>query len=123
VEEWKTASASPHDRGSGARERTRPPACTALVADPRHPQRTLHKDSHRTGGDLFLFTHLTVEVSVFIYLLLRTPYSAQTEDGRRPHRRTRMPPQPSYPTTQPREGLGSLGPVPLDEQQSAPLSR
>ena len=27
-----------------------------------HPQRTLHKD--RTGGDLFLFTHLTVEVSV-----------------------------------------------------------
>ena len=30
------------------------------------PQRTLHKD--RTGGDLFLFTHLTVEVSVFIYL-------------------------------------------------------
>ena len=22
----------------------------------------------RTGGDLFLFTHLTVEVSVFIYL-------------------------------------------------------
>ena len=32
-----------------------------------HPQRTLHKD--RTGGDLFLFTHLTVEVPVFIYLL------------------------------------------------------
>ena len=33
-------------------------------------QRTLHKD--RTGGDLFLFTHLTVEVSVlFIYLARR----------------------------------------------------
>ena len=29
---------------------------------------TLHKD--RTGGDLFLFTHLTVEVSVFIHLFI-----------------------------------------------------
>ena len=35
-----------------------------------HPQRTLHKD--RTGGYLFLFTHLTGEVSVFIYYLLFT---------------------------------------------------
>ena len=30
------------------------------------PIYTLHED--RKGGDLFLFTHLTVEVSVFIYL-------------------------------------------------------
>ena len=47
-----SASASPP---SGGRPR--------LVADHTHPQRTLHKD--RTGGGLFLFTHLTVEVSVF----------------------------------------------------------
>ena len=42
-----------------------------------HPQRTMHKD--RTGGDLFLFAHRTVEVSVFIYLT--TPPRAAT-----PHR-------------------------------------
>ena len=53
---WKTASASPP---SGGRPRL-------VVADHTHIRRTLHKD--RTGGDLFLFTHLTVEVSVFIYL-------------------------------------------------------
>ena len=34
-----------------------------------HPQRTLHKD--RTGGDLFLFTHLTVERCPF-YLFIYT---------------------------------------------------
>ena len=30
-----------------------------------HPQRTLHKD--RKGGDLFLFTHLTVERCPFLF--------------------------------------------------------
>ena len=29
-----------------------------------HPQRTLHKD--RTGGDLFLFTHLTVGLRFYL---------------------------------------------------------
>ena len=33
-----------------------------------HPQRTLHKD--RTGGDLFLFTHLTVERCPFLFIYL-----------------------------------------------------
>jgi len=42
-----------------------------------HPERTLHKD--RTGGDLFLFTHLTVEVSVFIYLF--TLRGCEPKDG------------------------------------------
>ena len=50
---WKTASASPP---SGGRPR--------LVAGHTHKEPC----THRTGGDLFPFTHLTVEVSVFIYL-------------------------------------------------------
>ena len=53
---WKTASASPP---SGGRPR--------LVRRP-HPQRTLHKD--RKGGDLFLFTHLTVERCPFLFIYL-----------------------------------------------------
>ena len=54
---WKTASAIVPQIGRTTPASRRRP----------HPQRTLHKD--RTGGDLFLFTHLLVEVSVlFLYL-------------------------------------------------------
>ena len=62
---WKTASASPP---SGGRPR--------LVARDHTHKRTLHKD--RKGGDLFFFTHLTVERCpfLFIYLFMHTVANA-----------------------------------------------
>ena len=54
---WKTA------RPSASRLESWPHHVRTTPAIRRpHPQRTLHKD--RTGGDMFLFTHLPVEVSV-----------------------------------------------------------
>ena len=52
---------------------------TASASRP-HPQRTLHKD--RTGGDLFLFTHLSHsrEVSVFIYLFIYKYYKQRMNE-------------------------------------------
>ena len=52
-----------------------------------HPQRTLHKD--RKGGDLFLFTHLTVDVfgalAVFIFIIYHTRLFIQEEISRSRH--------------------------------------
>ena len=59
---WKTASASPPSGEDDPGASRRP-----------HPQRTLHKD--RTGGDLFLFTHLTVERCPFLFIYLSIHFS------------------------------------------------
>jgi len=60
---WRNTERSKETR-RGVREET----CGLQPKFHPVPQRTLHKD--RKGGDLFLFTHLTVEVSVFIYLFI-----------------------------------------------------
>ena len=62
---WKTASASPPSGEDNPR--------TTPASRRPHPQRTLHKD--RTGGDLFLFTHLLLEVSVLLFLARVRPWS------------------------------------------------
>ena len=55
---WKTKTASASPPSGGTTPASRRP----------HPQRTLHKD--RKGGDLFLFTHLTVERCPFLFIYL-----------------------------------------------------
>ena len=59
---WKTASASPP---SGGRPR--------LVADHTHKEACTKTAE---GGDLFLFTHLLVEVSVLVIYLFQLSLSA-----------------------------------------------
>ena len=51
----------------GERERG---LCSLNVRSLSLRQRTLHKDRKAKGGDLFLFTHLTVERSPFLLFYL-----------------------------------------------------
>ena len=79
---WKTASASPP---SGGRPR--------LAAD--HTNKEPYKD--RTGGDLFLFTHLTVERCPFLFIYLFSTWSTWSAVGNLTSRAGELRSAPSGP--------------------------